>query len=96
MCIKNGIIYGDYMTSYSVMAVKKDGTIYTPAQGLMGKNLLAAGVKDTYNFGPVLIKDGEASFHGLKQKILSTYSGRNGKAQRLCTPCNRYRSYNDA
>ena len=60
MCIKNGIIYGDYMTSYSVMAVKKDGTIYTPAQGLMGKNLLAAGVKDTYNFGPVLIKDGEA------------------------------------
>ena len=68
MCIKNGTIYGDYMTSYSVMAVKKDGTIYTPAQGLMGKNLLAAGVKDTYNFGPVLIKDGEASFHGLKQK----------------------------
>ena len=66
MCIKNGTIYGDYMTSYSVMAVKKDGTIYTPAQGLMGKNLLAAGVKDTYNFGPVLIKDGEASFHGLK------------------------------
>ncbi len=45
----------------------------------MGKNLLAAGVKDTYNFGPVLIKDGEAHFHGLKQKILSTYSGRNGK-----------------
>ena len=37
MCIKNGIIYGDYMTSYSVMAVKKDGTIYTPAQGLIGK-----------------------------------------------------------
>ena len=45
MCIKNGIIYGDYMTSYSVMAVKKDGTIYTPAQGLMGKNLLAAAVR---------------------------------------------------
>lgn len=40
MCIKNGIIYGDYMTSYSVMAVKKDGTIYTPAQGLMGKIFL--------------------------------------------------------
>lgn len=59
MCIKNGKIYGDYMTSYSVMAVKKDGTIYTPAQGLMGKDLLADGVKDTYNFGPVLIKDGK-------------------------------------
>lgn len=59
MCIKNGKIYGNYMTSYSVMAVKKDGTIYTPAQGLMGKDLLADGVKDTYNFGPVLIKDGK-------------------------------------
>ncbi len=60
MCIKNGKIYGDYMTSYSVMAVKKDGTIYTPRQGLMGKDLLRAGVKDTYNFGPVLIRDGKA------------------------------------
>ena len=60
MCIKNGIIYGNYMTSYSVMAVKNNGTIYTPAQGLMGKDLLAAGVKDTYNFGPILIKDGAA------------------------------------
>lgn len=58
MCIKNGKIYGDYATSYSVMAVKKDGTIYTPAQGLSGKDLLREGVKDTYNFGPVLIKDG--------------------------------------
>lgn len=60
MCIKNGKIYGDYMTSYSVMAVKKDGTVYTPAQGLMGKDLIKAGVKDTYNFGPVLIKNGNA------------------------------------
>lgn len=60
MCIKNGILYGDYMTSYSVMAVKNNGTIYTPAQGLMGKDLLAAGVKDTYNFGPILIQNGEA------------------------------------
>lgn len=59
MCIKNGTIYGDYATSYSVMAVKKDGTIYTPPQGLSGKDLLKTGVKDTYNFGPVLIKDGE-------------------------------------
>lgn len=60
MCIKNGKLYGDYATSYSVMAVKKDGTIYTPAQGLSGKDLLRAGVKDTYNFGPVLIKNGKA------------------------------------
>ncbi len=60
MCIKNGKIYGDYTTSYTVMAVKNDGTMYTPAQGLSGKDLLAAGVKDTYNFGPVLIDNGVA------------------------------------
>ena len=59
MCIKNGVIYGNYMTSYSVMAVKKDGTMYTPKQGLMGKALLKQGVKDTYNFGPILINDGK-------------------------------------
>lgn len=72
MCIKT-IIYGDYMTSYSVMA-KKDGTIYTPAQGLMGKILLQP-VKDTYNFGPILIKDGEAQLPWAEtEKKLSTYS----------------------
>lgn len=58
MCIKEGSIYGDYLTSYSVMAVKWDGTIYTPDVGKTGTDLLNEGVKDTYNFGPVLIKDG--------------------------------------
>ena len=52
MCIKNGVIYGNYETSYSVMAVKYDGTIYTPEQGLKGEALLEEGVKDTYNFWP--------------------------------------------
>ena len=42
------------------MAVKYDGTIYTPEQGLKGEALLEEGVKDTYNFGPILIKDGQA------------------------------------
>ncbi len=60
MCIKNGVIYGNYETSYSVMAVKYDGTIYTPEQGLKGEALLEEGVKDTYNFGPILLKDGQA------------------------------------
>lgn len=59
MCIKDGVIYGNYHTSYSVMAVKRDGTIYTPLNGLLGDDLLGEGVKDTYNFGPVLIKDGQ-------------------------------------
>lgn len=56
--IKNGYIYGNYETSYTVMAVKKDGTIYTPARGISCKDLISAGVKDTYNFGPVLINNG--------------------------------------
>ena len=85
MCIKNGIIYGDYMTSYSVMAVKKDGTIYTPAQGLMGKNLLAAGVKDTYNFGPVLIKDGEVIVNGNKDDVANRYTLENMRADKRDT-----------
>ena len=70
------------MTSYSVMAVKNDGTIYTPAQGLMGKDLLAAGVKDTYNFGPILIQNGEAQLPWAENReILSPHSSRNGKNQ---------------
>lgn len=58
MCIKNGRVYGNYATSYSVMAVKKDGTIFTPRQGLWAQSLLNMGVKDTYNFGPILINNG--------------------------------------
>ena len=37
-------IYGNYETSYSVMAVKYDGTIYTPEQGLKGEALLEEDV----------------------------------------------------
>lgn len=58
MCIKDGVIYGDYMTSYTVMATTYDGLIFTPPQGLMGADLLNMGVKDTYNFGPILINGG--------------------------------------
>ena len=58
--IKNGKIYNTALgTSYSVMAVSKDGTMYTPNQGLSASQLVAAGVKDTYNFGPVLLQDGK-------------------------------------
>ncbi len=60
MCIKNGVIYGNYATSYTVFAVKNDGTMFTPPVGLWGSSLLQMGVKDTYNFGPVLINNGKA------------------------------------
>ncbi|WP_027294015.1 phosphodiester glycosidase family protein [Robinsoniella sp. KNHs210] len=60
MCIKNGKIYGNYATSYTTMAIKKDGTMFTPPMGLWGQALLDMGVKDTYNFSPVLINNGIA------------------------------------
>ncbi|MDY3918191.1 MAG: phosphodiester glycosidase family protein [Candidatus Limivivens sp.] len=59
--IKNGKIYNKALgTSYSLMAVKWDGTMYNPKQGLTAKQLLNQGVKATFNFGPVLIKNGKA------------------------------------
>lgn len=91
MCIKNGVIYGNYETSYSVMAVKYDGTIYTPEQGLKGEALLEEGVKDTYNFGPILIKDGQAQ-PGLvrNSQILSENCCGNGETWHLCASCHRH------
>ena len=57
--IKDGKIYNKALgTSYSLMAVTKDGVMYTPQQGLSARKLVRQNVKDTYNFGPVLIKDG--------------------------------------
>ena len=59
--IKNGKIYNRAAgTSYTVMAVSNDGTMYTPRQGLSADALLKDKVKDTYDFGPVLLQDGNA------------------------------------
>lgn len=58
MCIKNGKVYGNYNTSYTVFCVKNDGTMFTAPQGLWAQSLLNMGVKDTYNFGPVLLSGG--------------------------------------
>lgn len=57
--IKDGKIYNKALgTSYSVMAVTYDGVMYTPDQGLSARDLVRQGVKDTYNFGPPIIKNG--------------------------------------
>jgi len=57
--IKNGHIYNHaYGTSYSLLAVSKSGILFTPKQGLSAEDLIAAGVKDTYNFGPAIIVNG--------------------------------------
>lgn len=59
MFIQNGKIYGNYMTSYTVMSIMKNGTLTTAKQGLWGKALLRQGVRDTLNFGPVLLQNGK-------------------------------------
>lgn len=66
--IKKGKIYNKaYGTSYSVMAVNWDGTMYTPRQGLSAGDLVRMGVRDTYDFGPALI------VNGASQRILSGF-----------------------
>lgn len=58
--IKDGKIYNKAAgTSYSLMAVRQDGMMFTPEQGLSANQLVRSGVKDTYNFGPVLMQNGQ-------------------------------------
>lgn len=59
MCIKDGKVYGNYATSYTVMCILKDGTMDTAPLGVYGKYLTANGVRDTFNFGPILLEDGK-------------------------------------
>lgn len=60
--LKNGKIYNKALgTSYSLMAISYDGTMFSPEQGLSAAQLKQGGVRDTFNFGPILIKDGQAA-----------------------------------
>lgn len=57
--IRKGRIYNHALgTSYSLMAIKRDGTMYTPKQGLSAEQLVADGVYDTFDFGPAFIMNG--------------------------------------
>lgn len=59
--IKDGRIYNKALgTSYSLLAIKRDGTLYNPPQGLTASALIKQGVTATFNFGPVLIKNGKS------------------------------------
>lgn len=58
--LKNGKIYNRALgTSYSLMAIANDGTMFSPPQGLSAAQLKRSGVRDTFNFGPILLKDGQ-------------------------------------
>jgi exopolysaccharide biosynthesis protein len=60
--LKNGKIYNKALgTSYSLMAISNDGTMFSPEQGLSANQLKKSGVRDTFNFGPILLKDGKAA-----------------------------------
>lgn len=58
--LKNGKIYNKALgTSYSLMAIANDGTMFSPPQGLSAAQLKKSGVRDTFNFGPILLKEGK-------------------------------------
>ena len=60
--LKNGKIYNRALgTSYSLMAIANDGTMFSPPQGLSAAQLKQSGVRDTFNFGPILLKNGQAA-----------------------------------
>ncbi len=72
--IKNGKIYNTAAgTSYSLMAISNSGVMYSPDQGLSANQLVKAGVRDTFNFGPVLIKNGVAQSVDMKNFSLTSY-----------------------
>lgn len=72
--IKDGKIYNKALgTSYSLMAIKWDGTMYNPAQGLTAKQLVSQGVRSTFNFGPVLIKNGKSQAIDYENFSLTSY-----------------------
>ncbi|MCD7736600.1 MAG: phosphodiester glycosidase family protein [Lachnospiraceae bacterium] len=62
MCIKNGIVYADHMTGDNIMCIKEDGTMYVASVGQTAADLLEAGVKNTFVFGPALISNGEVVY----------------------------------
>lgn len=55
--IKNGHIYQGGVGS--PMCIKNDGTIFSPDTNVDAQTLINEGVKDTFNFGPVLINNGQ-------------------------------------
>ena len=73
--LKNGKIYNKALgTSHSLMAIGWDGTMFSPTQGLSAKYLKRNGVRDTFNFGPILLKNGStASLY--EQGYPAVYSG---------------------
>jgi exopolysaccharide biosynthesis protein len=60
--IRNGIVYYDRAetTSYAILP---DGTLKIYGQGeTNAEQLQALGVKDSFSFGPILVKDGQLAY----------------------------------
>lgn len=58
--IRNGVVYYD-RDETSTLAVLPDGTLhYYKKGGTTAKKLIDQGVRDSFSFGPLLVKDGQA------------------------------------
>ncbi len=58
--IKDGEIYNDVYSNGNIMCVTWDGGMFTAVAGMTTEDMLTAGVRDTYCFGPTLVEDGQA------------------------------------
>lgn len=60
LIIRDGKIYSGSKSTALTMAVKNDGTLYTPPNGTSAEQLVSEGVLHTFQFGPILIQNGQA------------------------------------
>jgi hypothetical protein len=69
--IRNGVVYHDKKKN-STLAILPDGSlgVYDPGEIDAGR-LLQMGVKDTFSFGPILVRDGAIDENSIKQHWLS-------------------------
>lgn len=67
--VKGGEVVRAGSSNGHSLAIKSDGTMYTPDAGTSGEQLVADGVVETFSTAdPVLIKDGEACEDGVTKK----------------------------
>lgn len=71
--MRNGIVYYD-RNETSTMAVNPDGTLpcYEKTEEITAEALIAQGVRDSFSFGPVLVKKGEIGTDNRLQNEVAT------------------------
>ena len=75
--MRNGIVYYDRAET-STLAIQPDGTLayypmaFLPADQIHAETLLAQGVRDSFSFGPLLVKDGKVMLLETPENTLVT------------------------